>query len=112
MKLLLNIALLIFSIGIQAQNVGINTTTPQAALDVQGDVILRNVNITLVNGANENVNVLSSLKKEWGYTKKEYDHLYRLLDLQYQKPSLAQVLNNEQILLTIHLHFHLLHLQG
>ena len=59
MKLLLNIALLIFSIGIQAQNVGINTTTPQAALDVQGDVILRNVNITLVNGANENVNVSS-----------------------------------------------------
>ena len=61
MKSLLIIALLILGIGTQAQNVGINTTTPQAALDVQGDVILRNVNITLVNGANENVN-LSSVK--------------------------------------------------
>ena len=61
MKSLLIIALLILGIGTQAQNVGINTTTPQAALDVQGDVILRNVNITLVNGANENVN-LSTVK--------------------------------------------------
>jgi hypothetical protein len=45
-----------FSGFIYAQNVGINNTNPAAALDVNGDLILRNGNIILVNGANENIN--------------------------------------------------------
>jgi hypothetical protein len=46
--------------GATAQNIGINTTSPQAALDINGDLILRNGNITLLNGANENINTTSA----------------------------------------------------
>jgi hypothetical protein len=45
-----------FSGFVYAQNVGINNTNPGAALDVNGDLILRNGNMTLVNGANEDIN--------------------------------------------------------
>ncbi|MBL0134031.1 MAG: hypothetical protein IPP79_08470 [Chitinophagaceae bacterium] len=38
------------------QNVGIGTTLPGAKLDINGDVILRNVTITLSDGPNENIN--------------------------------------------------------
>ncbi len=40
-----------------AQNVGINTTTPQAALDLKGDLILRSSNLALVNGDNNNIDI-------------------------------------------------------
>ncbi len=43
-----------------AQNVGIKTTSPQAALDVNGDVVLRAGNLSLVNGQNNNINTASS----------------------------------------------------
>jgi hypothetical protein len=49
-------AILANSFLLKAQNVGINNTNPGAALDVNGDLILRNSNITLVNGANEDIN--------------------------------------------------------
>ena len=56
MKSIFIAAILFIGMHAQAQNVGINTSTPQAALDVQGDMILRNADITLVNGANEDIN--------------------------------------------------------
>jgi hypothetical protein len=40
-----------------AQNVGINTTTPQAALDLNGDLILRSNTLALVNGDNNNIDI-------------------------------------------------------
>ncbi len=40
-----------------AQNVGINTTTPQAALDLNGDLILRSSNLALVNGDNNDIDI-------------------------------------------------------
>lgn len=43
-----------------AQNVGINSTNPQATLDVNGDLILRNTALTLANGANENINTTTN----------------------------------------------------
>lgn len=42
-----------------AQNVGINTANPNATLDINGDIILRNSNMTLLSGANENINTTS-----------------------------------------------------
>ncbi len=42
------------------QNVGIGTTSPKAKLDINGDLILRNVTITLVDGPNENINTDSA----------------------------------------------------
>ena len=42
------------------QNIGIGTTSPKAKLDINGDVILRNVTITLVDGPNENINTDSA----------------------------------------------------
>jgi hypothetical protein len=43
-----------------AQNVGINTTTPQAALDLNGDLILRTNNLPLVNNFNNNIDISST----------------------------------------------------
>jgi hypothetical protein len=40
-----------------AQNVGINTTTPQAALDINGDLILRSSPLALVNGNNNDIDI-------------------------------------------------------
>ena len=42
---------------VSAQNVGIGTTTPQGKLDINGDVVLQNANITLANGANDNIDI-------------------------------------------------------
>lgn len=42
--------LLLSSSGIYAQNVGINTNSPQAALDVYGDVIFRSADLVVGNG--------------------------------------------------------------
>ncbi len=49
-------AILANSFLLNAQNVGINNTNPGAALDVNGDLIIRNSNMVLVNGANEDIN--------------------------------------------------------
>jgi hypothetical protein len=49
-----------------AQNVGINNNNPQAALDVNGDIILRNSALNIVNGANENIDI--STQKSSHYT--------------------------------------------
>jgi hypothetical protein len=43
-----------------AQNVGINTTTPQAALDLNGDLILRTNNLPLVNNFNNDIDITST----------------------------------------------------
>jgi hypothetical protein len=40
-----------------SQNVGINNTNPQAALDVKGDIILRNSALNIVNGANDDIDI-------------------------------------------------------
>jgi hypothetical protein len=42
---------------IQAQNVGIKTTTPQSALDINGDFTLRKATLTLPAGASNNVDI-------------------------------------------------------
>jgi hypothetical protein len=43
-----------------AQNVGINTTTPQAALDVYGDVIFRSADLVVADGLTTALNVNSN----------------------------------------------------
>ena len=45
---------------VHAQNVGINTTTPNAVLDINGDLILRGSTLTLLNGENNNINTTGS----------------------------------------------------
>jgi hypothetical protein len=49
--------LLILSINLFAQNIGINNTNPQAALDLQGDLRLRSAILTLPNGLNNDVDL-------------------------------------------------------
>ncbi len=51
------VCLLKFAIISLAQNVGIKTTSPQAALDVNGDIALRKATLTLPAGANNNVDI-------------------------------------------------------
>jgi len=43
-----------------SQNVGIGTTSPLAKLDINGDIILRNAAVTLVNGDNNDINTTTS----------------------------------------------------
>jgi hypothetical protein len=45
---------------IQAQNIGINNTNPQAALDVQGDFRLRSVILTLPVGVSHDVDLTTT----------------------------------------------------
>jgi hypothetical protein len=52
--------LLIISINLFAQNVGIGNTNPQAALDLQGDVRLRSAVLTLPAGLNDNVDLVAT----------------------------------------------------
>lgn len=55
--------LIVFSslqMNLLAQNVGIKNTNPQAALDVNGDIILRAGSLTLVNGQNNDINTSSA----------------------------------------------------
>jgi hypothetical protein len=56
-----NITLSIFSLLIihllHAQNVGIKTTTPQSALDINGDLTLRKGTLTLPTGGSNNVDI-------------------------------------------------------
>jgi Head domain of trimeric autotransporter adhesin/Chaperone of endosialidase len=49
--------LIIISINIFAQNVGIGNTNPQAALDLQGDIRFRSATLTLLNGLNNDVDL-------------------------------------------------------
>ena len=49
-----------FQMSLVAQNVGIKNTNPQAALDVNGDIILRTGSLTLVNGQNNDINTASA----------------------------------------------------
>lgn len=56
---------LIFLLGIiinasYAQNVGINNSTPEATLDVKGDIIFRVDTLELVNGVNDNIDISTS----------------------------------------------------
>jgi hypothetical protein len=53
-------AVSIATVQLKAQNVGINTTNPQAALDINGDLIIRNTALALVNGANEDINTTAA----------------------------------------------------
>jgi hypothetical protein len=60
MKQLLSLSfLLIISSNLFAQNVGINNTNPQAALDLQGDVRFRSATLTLLNGLNNDVDLIT-----------------------------------------------------
>lgn len=49
-KLIVSLTTLLLSVSLFSQNVGINTTNPEAALDVYGDVIFRTVSITATDG--------------------------------------------------------------
>jgi hypothetical protein len=53
--------LLLFS-NISAQNVGINNTNPQAALDLNGDLRLRSATLTLPTGLSNDVD-LTTVKR-------------------------------------------------
>jgi H-type lectin domain len=57
MKKLFLLLLIATSINTQAQNIGINNTNPQAALDVQGDLRLRSAILTLPSGLNNDVDL-------------------------------------------------------
>jgi hypothetical protein len=56
-NLLLCVALCICAFVAEAQNVGINNTNPQAALDLNGDLRLRSTILTLPNGLNNDVDI-------------------------------------------------------
>jgi hypothetical protein len=57
MKRIVFLAFLIYSIKIQAQNVGINTAAPNAALDVYGEIALKSAEIQIVDALNYALNV-------------------------------------------------------
>jgi hypothetical protein len=59
-KLIFFFAVTLAVLQLNAQNVGINTTSPQAALDINGDLLIRNAPLTLVNGANDDINTTSA----------------------------------------------------
>jgi hypothetical protein len=56
-KIIAFLFILLVSRNLTAQNVGINNNNPQAALDVNGDIILRNSPLSIVNGANDNIDI-------------------------------------------------------
>jgi len=58
-KLLLS-ATLFATVILHAQNVGVNTTTPQATLDVNGDMILRSAELSVADGITLALDVNSS----------------------------------------------------
>jgi hypothetical protein len=49
-KIIVSLLMLVTGTCTQAQNVGINTTSPQAALDVYGDVIFRSADLVVADG--------------------------------------------------------------
>ncbi len=51
-----------------SQNVGVNTTTPQASLDVSGDVIFRTMNLPTVDGITLAMDVNSTKSKSYRVT--------------------------------------------
>ncbi len=57
MKYFLTGIILFVSVHAFSQNVGINTTAPQAALDIYGDLILRSADITAADGINAAMDV-------------------------------------------------------
>ena len=44
------IALMLLSFNVVAQNVGVNTSTPEASLDINGDIVIRPGNLNLADG--------------------------------------------------------------
>ncbi len=56
-KIIAFLFILLASRNLAAQNVGINNNNPQAALDVNGDIILRNSALNIVDGANDNIDI-------------------------------------------------------
>ncbi|MBC7850249.1 MAG: hypothetical protein H7Y31_10960 [Chitinophagaceae bacterium] len=59
-KLLALIATVITSFAALSQNVGINTTNPEAALDVYGDVIFRTVGLDVADGTNYSLDIATT----------------------------------------------------
>jgi hypothetical protein len=59
-KLFLSICTMLLCIHATAQNIGINNTNPQAALDVQGDLRLRSAILTLPAGLNNDVDLTTT----------------------------------------------------
>jgi streptogramin lyase len=59
-KIITTICMLILCIHATAQNVGINNTNPQAALDLQGDLRLRSAILTLPDGLRNNVDLVTT----------------------------------------------------
>ena len=47
----------ICSITIKAQNIGVNTTYPEASLDINGDIILRSKQLVLMDGENDSIDI-------------------------------------------------------
>ncbi len=48
-----------------AQNIGINTHNPQSNLDVKGDIIFRMDTLYLLDGANEDIDIMNSRSKNY-----------------------------------------------
>ena len=68
-KLFLPVLLMaIITLNVHAQNVGINTTTPQASLDINGDLALRIGVINLPNTTNADVNTTTNRKSVYRIT--------------------------------------------
>jgi hypothetical protein len=59
-KILPGLWLILLSIQLSAQNVGINTTTPEAVLDVNGDVIFRTGDLVVADGITLALDVTST----------------------------------------------------
>jgi hypothetical protein len=59
-KIFVTMCMVLLSINSIAQNVGINNTDPQAALDLQGDLRLRSAVLTLPNGLNNDVDLTTT----------------------------------------------------
>jgi hypothetical protein len=59
-KIFVTMCMVLLSINSIAQNVGINNTNPQAALDLQGDLRLRSALLTLPNGLNNDVDLTTT----------------------------------------------------
>ena len=64
-KIIILLFVLFYIKDINAQNIGINTPTPNAALDINGDMALRIANISLNAGINNNVNTSTTKRSTY-----------------------------------------------
>lgn len=95
--------LFVSSTSLFGQNVGVNTSTPEAALDVVGDVIFRTVNLATADGVTLSMDVNSEKSKSYRITGPTADFTIagmgagidgRVISL-FNRSGFAMQLNNE-----------------